>query len=1263
MSCRNIRFISWNVKGMNSAIKANKVVNHLQHLKGDLCFLQETHLRTSDISRIKKPWMGHVFHSKFSERARGAAIIIHRDIAFEPATSIVDPNGRYVIVSGNLQGAPVVLASLYAPTWDDDKFMSKFFSSIPNVNDHFIIVGGDFNQVQNTELDRSSSNRSTAAKSAKVLKFHADQLGLTDPWRAKFPSSRVFSFFSHVHHSYSRIDFFLLDNKLLHNILSCDYHSIVISDHAPTSIDVNFPRGRPPTKTWRFNSHLLSEPKFKDFLTTHIQIFFDINDKPDIGCGVLWESFKAYLRGQVISFVSHFKKSEHYRLNGILDEIKKLDNVYALSPSPALYKKRLQLQSQHDLCSTGKVEKLLLQTKQRFFEHGDKAGKLLAYQARAAAASRLIPRIQAQTGDVTTDPLGISNIFSDFYSKLYSSELSPHDWDNPNPLDFLVFPQAEDSTGLGAPITISEVKEAIDSLQSNKSPGPDGYSTEFYKTFSMTLAPVLVRLFNDAFLKGQLPPTLSEASITLLLKKDKDPLLCGSYRPISLLNVDYKILAKVLACRLQKAIPTLINPDQTGFISGRQSFFNTRRLFNILFSSSSNTPEIVLSLDAEKAFDRVEWRFLFYTLGKFGLGSNFISWVKLLYSSPRASVHVNGINSDQFALFRGTRQGCPMSPLLFALVVEPLAMWLRSEGRFEGIMRFGSSHKLSLYADDLLLYVSNPASSIPVILNILEQFQKLSGYKLNLQKSEYLPVNPLAESLPHALFPFSRVTEGFRYLGIFFTKSFTELFVKNFHPLLDRLKADLARWSSLPLSVSGRVNLIKMVVAPRFLYAFLHIPIFLSKSFFSTLDRLINSFLWGGKKARIRRTVLQLPKSAGGLALPNLRHYYWACNINKLLYWRTTVAHVDLPHWAHIEMSSSRISLWSVVCSQLPLSIKQVSQNPIVSSTLRIWNQFRKQFGLHLPSGRAPILRNHLFLPSCSDPVFRDWAEKGLLTINNLYDGGVFSSFADLSLRFGLPHSHLFRFFQIRHFVQNQFPQFPGRPPDSLTDTFLALDTGLKGLTSIIYDRIFRIIPTPLDSLRAIWDHDLGITLSDEQWERMLDLVHTSSISARHSLLQCKILHRVHYTNARLARIYPDRSDACCRCKQSPADHMHMFWSCPRLSGFWAAIFDTLNRVLGAALDPIPLTALFGVPLTQLTIPKTSKQVIAFSTLLARRLILLKWTHPAPPTHNRWIHEILHCIRLERIRFSLKGSLKAFHRTWQPFLEYIDTLTVNELTD
>lgn len=168
-----------------------------------------------------------------------------------------------------------------------------------------------------------------------------------------------------------------------------------------------------------------------------------------------------------------------------------------------------------------------------------------------------------------------------------------------------------------------------------------------------------------------------------------------------------------------------------------------------------------MSLDAEKAFDREEWKFLFEMMDRFGLGSGFISWVKLLYSSPVASVQTNNVLSPSFQLHRSTRQGCPLSPLLFAIAIEPLAIWLRSEENFEGISRQGTVHKLSLYADDLLLYVSNPSTSLPVILEILKQFGQLSGYKLNFGKSESFPINNLVGKLPNHVAPFKWVDQGF----------------------------------------------------------------------------------------------------------------------------------------------------------------------------------------------------------------------------------------------------------------------------------------------------------------------------------------------------------------------------------------------------------------------------------------------------------------------------------------------------------------------
>ena len=123
----------------------------------------------------------------------------------------------------------------------------------------------------------------------------------------------------------------------------------------------------------------------------------------------------------------------------------------------------------------------------------------------------------------------------------------------------------------------------------------------------------------------------------------------------------------------------LISTDQTGFIRERYLFSNVRRLLNVLYSPSPNVvPEVVVSLDAEKAFDRVEWDYLFFALKQFGFGKTFSQWIQLLYSFPQTSVITNQLRSQNFPLSRGTRQGCPLSPLLFTLAIEPLSLALKS---------------------------------------------------------------------------------------------------------------------------------------------------------------------------------------------------------------------------------------------------------------------------------------------------------------------------------------------------------------------------------------------------------------------------------------------------------------------------------------------------------------------------------------------------------------------------------------------------------
>lgn len=173
---------------------------------------------------------------------------------------------------------------------------------------------------------------------------------------------------------------------------------------------------------------------------------------------------------------------------------------------------------------------------------------------------------------------------------------------------------------------------------------------------------------------------------------------------MSLLNTDIKLYAKLLASRLLKVLPDLINSDQVGFIKGRQAPDGTRRLLNIISKiERSSTQTIFLYLDADKAFDRIHWGFVFQTLTKFGFRGPILSAIKALYTTPSARFLVNGTLSKPFQITNGTRQLCPLSPLMFAMVMEPLAETIRQHPQVEGITIAKTQHKINLFADNVIL--------------------------------------------------------------------------------------------------------------------------------------------------------------------------------------------------------------------------------------------------------------------------------------------------------------------------------------------------------------------------------------------------------------------------------------------------------------------------------------------------------------------------------------------------------------------------------
>ena len=303
----------------------------------------------------------------------------------------------------------------------------------------------------------------------------------------------------------------------------------------------------------------------------------------------------------------------------------------------------------------------------------------------------------------------------------------------------------DESTSGKGQLTEKECLEALKSMDSDKTAGTDGLPAEFYKTFWTDLAPVLTSALNYSHNTGTLSITQRRGIIKLIPKKDSDPHFIKNWRPLTLLNCDYKIAAKAIANRIKTVIPKLINNDQTGFLKGRFIGENIRLIDSIIkYASENNTPGLLLFVDFEKAFDSLEWSFIERTLQYFGFGPSLTRWVETFYKKIESCVLNNGWSSSFIELQRGVRQGCPLSPYLFILSAEILAKAIRSNKNVKGICVNNTEIKISQYADDTTFILNGTREALSATLDTIERFGSVSGLKLNNTKTEALWIGSMA---------------------------------------------------------------------------------------------------------------------------------------------------------------------------------------------------------------------------------------------------------------------------------------------------------------------------------------------------------------------------------------------------------------------------------------------------------------------------------------------------------------------------------------
>ena len=342
-----------------------------------------------------------------------------------------------------------------------------------------------------------------------------------------------------------------------------------------------------------------------------------------------------------------------------------------------------------------------------------------------------------------------------------------------------------------------------------------------------------------------------------------------NWRPISLLNVDYKIASRAIALRLLKVLGTVVSLDQTCGVPGRYIGNNTALLRDLAYyCAQSGSPAAILFVDQQKAFDRVEWDFLMATLDKIGFGPSFQRWIVTFYARPQSAVYVNQFTSEFFPLSRGVRQGCPLSPLLYVIVAEVLAANLRCHPGIRGVRVPESNDRVvvSQYADDTAVIISDN-SSLDQVMQVYGKYELASGAKINLDKCCGLWLGPWVDRVdsPRGLRWGSRPCKS---LGIFVGNGDQEH--ENFDARLEKLNNIFISWRQRRLSFTGKAFVTNVLALSGLFYVAGSMPV---PEWVSTrVSALCWDFLWGGKTPLVSRATCVHPRAKGGLFFPHFKY-------------------------------------------------------------------------------------------------------------------------------------------------------------------------------------------------------------------------------------------------------------------------------------------------------------------------------------------------------------------------------------------------------
>ncbi len=838
-----LKFSCWNSAGIRAS--ANSTASKMsffnsQFPKNDFsiaAFIETHHKDKEDLPEelLLLETTHHIIHTPTQQETHaGIVALLSKQLEVKSQNEVIP--GRLLNIKFILDKTEYNLSIFYGPRWRDMKkneikAIIDHFSSAHNVGENSIIMG-DFN-FADLDVDKGKNMDGKDKTITSLWEIFKSEVAVRDPYRLQYPKRKIYSFVAPA--GKSRGDRLYVSEDILNSVSNMKYINTTFNTaHKIMTFDLQRGRTIGPGY-WKMNSSVINDSVYVREIE---DVYNEINDLNIANPKDWWDLFIVMVQGVTLDYCQRKAKVTRKYKEFITRRMQDLESIPYDEMSYKQKEEYINVKSKYDDIVKGEIQGYEIRTRGHpRYEINEPDIDFYSKLEKRYKDKNIICELQDDTGNLKSKNEELLNIAQNYYTNLFAAGKVNHPKQHQLLRNIKKRLSPASKRVLDSPLTDEELLRAVMQLLLNKSPGPDGITAEFYKKFWYLIKDKYLQYINAA--KRTTFGKHKNMSVTTLIYKLKGKIyILDNYRPISLINVDLKILSKALTNRLKPILPSIIHWSQTA-VYGRKIDHTVHLLRDLIdLVNKEDTEGAFIFLDQEKAFDRVDHDLLFKTMDAFGFGEEFIKWIKLLYTDASTKVKINGFFTENIPLRRGVRQGCPLSALLYVLVIELLSLLLRNNPNIVGF-QVGGEKIISLhYADDAIISIKQNQCFKEVIKD-LETYQEASGAKVNLGKTKGLWVGKWKNRIDKPL-NIRWTNENIMNLGVYFGN--LDPATKTFEEIIPEIKRSLNYWKQFKLCTFAKARVIEIFHASKLWYAasFYNIPAYMKKELQDSFFQYIN---------------------------------------------------------------------------------------------------------------------------------------------------------------------------------------------------------------------------------------------------------------------------------------------------------------------------------------------------------------------------------------------------------------------------------------